>query len=400
MIYALQQAEREKCEKAAPTDRVLKELEENVWHAAGYVLENLVSAMERRAHALGLHKDAGRLGTEWASAALAESVRVMNLRLAGKDTGIPWDYSTDKDAKEYFVDYVMKTAFRFKAAEKELRKLTEYRDPGLGSDWSNPPKGYGLYLMSVDTNDGIVNKGRSLVVVALLGTKLHIRIFDASGKKVVDKAENELNVGEALKALKLQLNPMLENASLTEEDKQEIISNAISSAGHTTARDTVKALSSVVVSRNIARAVSGGHRDNVATEYYSDTADGVESVLKHADDTRDAETVERCKALLSTLSPRQFFSFHMHSLLPVAEFSKIAVEVIAIDAGFHERKVKLIVKRVRANVVNNVASKGRVTQEHIARLLDVANTTVGQALAEVTEKFHKEFLPDPESELG
>jgi hypothetical protein len=49
-----------------------------------------------------------------------------------------------------------------------------------------------LRLMSVAAADGLVNEGRNLVIVALVGTDLHIRIFDASGEKVVDKAENEL----------------------------------------------------------------------------------------------------------------------------------------------------------------------------------------------------------------
>lgn len=99
--------------------------------------------------------------------------------------------------------------------------------------------GYDLHLMSVDTADGLVGEGRSLVVVALVGADLHIGIFDASGDKVVDKAGNELISGQALTALKLRLNPLPDESSLSEEDKREIIRNATSSAGHTPASTDV-----------------------------------------------------------------------------------------------------------------------------------------------------------------
>jgi hypothetical protein len=72
-----------------------------------------------------------------------------------------------------------------------------------------------------------------LVIVALVGTDLHIRIFDASGKKVVDKAENELVSGEALAALKKQLTPIPDESGLSKEHKQKIIGDATSIAGHT-----------------------------------------------------------------------------------------------------------------------------------------------------------------------
>ena len=93
--------------------------------------------------------------------------------------------------------------------------------------------GYDLRLMSVAAADGLLNEGRNLVIVALVGTDLHIRIFDASGTKVVDKAENELATGETLTALKKQLNPIPEESDLSKEHKQKIIGDATSIAGHT-----------------------------------------------------------------------------------------------------------------------------------------------------------------------
>jgi len=87
--------------------------------------------------------------------------------------------------------------------------------------------------MCVAATKDLLDVGRNLVIVALVGAHLHIRIFDASGKKVVDKAESELISGEILTALKKRLNPFPDEFSLSKEDKQEIIRNAKSIAGHT-----------------------------------------------------------------------------------------------------------------------------------------------------------------------
>ena len=96
-----------------------------------------------------------------------------------------------------------------------------------------PQPEYGLRLMSVAAADGLVNEGRKLVIVALVGTDLHIRIFDANGKKVVDKTENELVSGERLTALKKQLTPIPDESGLSKEHKQKIIEHATSIARHT-----------------------------------------------------------------------------------------------------------------------------------------------------------------------
>jgi hypothetical protein len=93
--------------------------------------------------------------------------------------------------------------------------------------------GYDLRLMSVATVDGLVNEGRNLVVVALVSTNLHIRIFDANGKRVIDKAENQLMSGETLTTLKKQLNPLPDESGLSPERKQKIIRDATSIAGYT-----------------------------------------------------------------------------------------------------------------------------------------------------------------------
>ncbi len=93
--------------------------------------------------------------------------------------------------------------------------------------------GYDLRLMSVDTADSLVDDGCFLVIVALVGTNLHVRIFDANGKRVVNKAENELISGEKLTTLKKQLNPLPDGSGLSREQRQKIIRDATSIAGHT-----------------------------------------------------------------------------------------------------------------------------------------------------------------------
>jgi CubicO group peptidase (beta-lactamase class C family) len=93
--------------------------------------------------------------------------------------------------------------------------------------------GYDLRLMSVAAANGLVSKGRDLVVVALVGTRLHIRIFDARGKMIVDKAENELVGGDKLTALKKQLSPFPDQSDLSGTVQQQMIADATSIAGHT-----------------------------------------------------------------------------------------------------------------------------------------------------------------------
>jgi hypothetical protein len=77
--------------------------------------------------------------------------------------------------------------------------------------------GYDLHLQSVLRAEDIVAQGRNLVVAAAVGSRLHVRVFDSSGARVVDSAEGELAglerlaaLKEKLKALKLNLAPAIE----------------------------------------------------------------------------------------------------------------------------------------------------------------------------------------------
>jgi hypothetical protein len=96
-----------------------------------------------------------------------------------------------------------------------------------------PAMRFDLRLMSVDATDEIEDEGRNLVIVALVGGYLHIRIFNANGKMVVDKPERNLHAGERLTALKQRLGRLPEASGLSQQEKQKIVDDAISITGHT-----------------------------------------------------------------------------------------------------------------------------------------------------------------------
>lgn len=105
--------------------------------------------------------------------------------------------------------------------------------------WVVPPA-YDLRLMSVNAADDLANEGRNLVIVALVGTDLHVRIFDINGKRVVDKAEDELVSGETLTALKEQLKARKGKPGLSDEQERNFIWDATSIAGHTHAPESLQ----------------------------------------------------------------------------------------------------------------------------------------------------------------
>ena len=96
---------------------------------------------------------------------------------------------------------------------------------------------YDLSVMSVATTNDLVKVGHHLLIVALVGTKLHIRIFEPNGEKAFDKAENELVQGQTLTDLKKFVNRYLFEPGLTDEDKEkleeDISDYAMKSAAHT-----------------------------------------------------------------------------------------------------------------------------------------------------------------------
>ena len=93
---------------------------------------------------------------------------------------------------------------------------------------------YDLRLMSVDTVDGLLQEGRSLVIVALMGADLHIRIFNAGGNIIVDKPAKDLMKEETdadVEDLRALLDPFPDEFLLSQEDKNKIVKLAISIAG-------------------------------------------------------------------------------------------------------------------------------------------------------------------------
>ena len=90
-----------------------------------------------------------------------------------------------------------------------------------------------LQLKSVNRiSDLPKSGGSSLVIVARVGGKLHIRIFDASGRKFIDRAEPDLIRGAELASLKefLRADPF---PSLRPYETEGIINKALICAGHT-----------------------------------------------------------------------------------------------------------------------------------------------------------------------
>ena len=74
-----------------------------------------------------------------------------------------------------------------------------------------------LRLMSVDKPSELISQGQSLAIIALVASKIHIRIFDAYGRKIIDKTEQDLVDVEYLTliALKQKLDPFPDESNLS-----------------------------------------------------------------------------------------------------------------------------------------------------------------------------------------
>ncbi|MEQ1559931.1 MAG: hypothetical protein ABL933_13465, partial [Methyloglobulus sp.] len=89
-----------------------------------------------------------------------------------------------------------------------------------------------LLLKPITNTKELPNEGRNLIITAIKEDKLHIRIFDPCGKKLIDKPEDELTSGEKLKNLKIFLKPILSESSLRKDQKQKIIEEVALIAGY------------------------------------------------------------------------------------------------------------------------------------------------------------------------
>ena len=94
---------------------------------------------------------------------------------------------------------------------------------------------YDLQFMSVAWPSQLPNHGNRLVIIGRVSGLAHVRIFDASGNMIVDKADSELIKGNALTALK---NETVNHPAFPDESplannlvRRRIIENATASAG-------------------------------------------------------------------------------------------------------------------------------------------------------------------------
>lgn len=112
--------------------------------------------------------------------------------------------------------------------------------PGFGETlvliWDEST-GYALQLMYLDSVTSLPSVGNALVVVAMVGEegyrKLHVRLFDSSGRQIVDKDEDQLGFSAELNALKelFTSGSAPDIAGWTEKTKQDVIDNATAVSG-------------------------------------------------------------------------------------------------------------------------------------------------------------------------
>ncbi len=94
-------------------------------------------------------------------------------------------------------------------------------------------KTYSLRFMSVEAIHDLLDVGRSLVLVAQLGSNLHVRIFDATGAKIFDQPEYEMVRLRDLGLLKeaLQEVGFPEPTEMSEEQSKRLIDLTMAAAG-------------------------------------------------------------------------------------------------------------------------------------------------------------------------
>src|SRR5687767_624056 len=95
--------------------------------------------------------------------------------------------------------------------------------------------GFHLRLMSIDQENSIPGEGVRLVIVGKdADGRLHFRIFNELGKKVVDKAEKDIrNQAKELGGLKTQLASLWDQDQLSLDQKQMIMDAVTTIVGHT-----------------------------------------------------------------------------------------------------------------------------------------------------------------------
>ena len=86
--------------------------------------------------------------------------------------------------------------------------------------------------MSVDNLKHLANSAASLVIVAMVSNKIHVRIFDEKGKKVIDKSERQISSKDGFKEFCQQLKFFYNKDYLSFDNQQEVIKLAMSITGY------------------------------------------------------------------------------------------------------------------------------------------------------------------------
>ncbi|MCB1119996.1 MAG: hypothetical protein KJT03_00485 [Verrucomicrobiae bacterium] len=108
-----------------------------------------------------------------------------------------------------------------------------YEVDGVVTRWVLQPSGelpdsYSLRLLWVSGVQELPTTGDEIVVVALVGSAVHVRIFDDRGIQVVDKGESDLKAGQDLNEIRsfLQMTPRRNEDILLPPEIQAILSQA------------------------------------------------------------------------------------------------------------------------------------------------------------------------------
>ena len=118
--------------------------------------------------------------------------------------------------------------------EKEAAKAAEYYEKAIAHGAPARMEGFDLRLMSWGDGAGVPTTGNDLVIVGTdANNLLHIRVFDASGKRVTDTDETRLPAAQAQAILNLrrQLPDLLPPRVLTDAEKAQILGAATSIVG-------------------------------------------------------------------------------------------------------------------------------------------------------------------------
>ncbi|GGC79738.1 DNA polymerase [Vreelandella lutescens] len=164
-------------------------------------------------------------------------------RKAAKQLFLSYAYGMSRDA---LVDAAVSFGADRKSAKSSFKAFTKYEE-WKNSVWSEFRRNerigtlngnyykrdvYDLKLMSVDNLKRLANSAASLVIVAMVSNKIHVRIFDEKGKKVIDKSEKQISSKDGFTEFCQQLKFFYNKDCLSFDNQQEVIKLAMSITGY------------------------------------------------------------------------------------------------------------------------------------------------------------------------